>query len=293
VDELTVASRFVQFAAVSLLVGAPLFRLVIQPAGPIKLDRPPVELAAAIAALLSGLGWLAGVAASMAGGWFEAVDPDTFAAVMLDTRFGHLWIARLALIVAIIVLCARTKCSRTPDVALLVLSAAATASLVGVGHGLEGSGSLALIHPAADVVHLLCMAIWLGGLFYLALVLRRAVTVRDVDPDVVRTVLPRFSRIGYGAVGLLLVSGFINAIILVPRPEALINTLYGRILLVKISLAALMVIVAIVNRIVLTPRVLDQPAAITALWRNILVEQATGLLVLAAVALLGTIHPGP
>ncbi len=218
-DELAAAARFVQFSALSLLVGPPLFRICIQPAGSLE---PPtlllIEGAAGIAALISALGWLAAVAASVAGGWLEAIDPGTAAAVMLDTRFGRLWIARLALILAIVLFCRFARRTRTTDVVLLALAGIATASLVGVGHGLAGAGPLALIHGVADVLHLLCMATWLGTLFCLALLLHETMAAGDGESDVIRTVLPRFSHIGFGAVALLLVSGCVNAFILLPRP---------------------------------------------------------------------------
>jgi putative copper resistance protein D len=293
VDELAAASRFVQFSALSLLVGPPLFRICIQPAGSLAPPTYLIERAAGIAALISALGWLAAVAASMAGGWLEAIDPGTAAAVMLDTRFGCLWIARLALILAIVLLCRFARRTRTTDIVLLALAGIATASLVGVGHGLAGAGPLALIHGAADVLHLLCMATWLGTLFCLALLLHETMAAGDGESDVIRTALPRFSHIGYGAVALLLVSGCVNAFILLPRPDALIGEPYGRILLVKVSLAGLMVAVAIVNRLVLAPRILEsKPATVLpALWRNVLIELGTGLLVLATVAVLGIVHP--
>jgi hypothetical protein len=37
----------------------------------------------------------------------------------------------------------------------------------------------------------------------------------------------------------------------------------------------------------------DGPAGIRTLWRSVMVEQGVGMAVLAAVALLGTIHPVP
>ncbi len=54
-----------------------------------------------------------------------------------------------------------------------------------------------------------------------------------------------------------------------------------------------MVAVAIVNRLVLAPRILEsKPATVLpALWRNVLIELGTGLLVLATVAVLGIVHP--
>jgi putative copper resistance protein D len=179
-------------------------------------------------------------------------------------------------------------------------------SLVGVGHGMAGNGRLAPIHMVADMVHLLCAMTWIGGLFFLGLVVHQIVkagaAARTGAPsdtqselDALRRVLRRFSHIGYGAVALLVGSGCINALILVPQPDKLIGTDYGRVLLVKIALALLMVGVAVVNRILLTPPVMTSgsPASVRALWRSVVVEQGIGFLVLATVAVLGTIHPVP
>ena len=110
-----------------------------------------------------------------------------------------------------------------------------------------------------------------------------------------RAALPRFSRLGYFAVGLLLVTGALNAIVMVPRPELLITTSYGQVLLVKIGLVAVMIAIAIRNRFILAPSILaarDGSEEETALlYRSVAVEQGIGALVLATVAVLGTIHP--
>jgi putative copper resistance protein D len=291
VDELIVASRAIHFTAVALLFGVPLFRLaVVRVAAKDGVaGAGGIELYAGLAALLSGLGWFIGVAATMAGTWSDVLAPDILAAVA-DTRFGHLWIARLAAIVAILGVQVLARPSRARDIVLSILTAAFAASLVGVGHGMAGAGRLGWIHMAADMVHLLCAATWIGGLFSLGMVLRR--TARgEAAPEILGQALPRFSRIGYGAVALLVISGCINAMILVPRPERLIGTQYGHVLLVKIALASLMIAIAVVNRVALTPKVCS--GSVAALWRSVILEQGVGLLVLATVALLGTIHPVP
>jgi putative copper resistance protein D len=291
VDELIVGARAIHFAAVALLFGAPTFRLCVEPDGPDALaPMRAIALAAAGAALLSALGWFVGVASEMAGGWSEAFTADMLGAVTFDTRFGRLWIARIALIVSIIGLSAVGRWSREKDIALLILSAIVTASLVGVGHGTEGPGALGPLHALADILHLLCAAVWLGGLFCLAVVLHRALTGGS-DALVLPPLLLRFSRLGYAAVTLLVLSGCVNALILVPSPHALITTTYGRVLSLKIGLAVLMIGLAIINRIVLAPRLGTSEGATGALWRSAVAEQGVGLLVLATVARLGTIHP--
>jgi len=298
VDELIIASRAVHFAAAALLVGAPLFRLAVAPDG-LRSDAGgrAVEIAAAVAALVSGLGWFAGVAATMAGSFADAITPDTLQAVTFDTRFGHLWLARLVLLAALMAVQAIAKPSPARDAALLALAAAFAASLVGVGHGMTGAGhgpEVARIHMAADVVHLLCAATWIGGLVGLGRLLHRVMIGKETL-DVLREALRRFSLIGYWAVALVLITGCINALVMVPGPASLIGSDYGHALLVKLALVAVLVAMAIGNRVVLTPRIMaaEQPGAVRNLWRSVLVEQGVGLAVLAAAAWLGTIHPVP
>ena len=295
-DELIVASRAVHFAAIALLLGAPLFRLAIAPDGVVVGGRR-IEIAAAVAALLSGLGWFAGVAATMAGSWSDALAADILQAVTFDTRFGHLWIGRLVVLVAIIAIQAWSVPSRWRDGALALLAAGFAASLVGVGHGMTGAGhgpTVAWIHMVADMAHLLCAAAWIGGLFCLGQLLGRSVAGR-LPEDAVRFALGRFSGHGYWAVALLLITGCINALVMVPRPDSLIGSDYGRVLLLKVALALTMVAIAVVNRIVLTPQVMTsaEPAEVRRLWHSAWLEQGVGLAVLAAVAWLGTIHPVP
>jgi putative copper resistance protein D len=255
-----------------------------------------------MAALLSALGWFIGTAASMTGDWSEILEPDILAAVLVETQFGRLWIGRLALLMAMLALpLLWRQQTRTREGFMLLLLGALTASLAGVGHGSIGAGSLGLIHLAADMAHLLCAAAWLGGLVCLGLDLCHASNRRDVESiTTVRIMLPRFSLLGYIAVATLIMTGCINTMILVQRPEALIETDYGRILLLKLGLVAMMIAIATCNRLVFSPRILSRAQSserdaenMTMLYRSVAVEQAIGLLVLAVVAVLGTTHPIP
>jgi copper resistance protein D len=301
VDGLIVISRFTHFAALAVLFGGALFRLCVEPRRGDQPEQWPrmVDVAAAAVALLSALGWLVGVAATMAGGWGELLAADAVAAVLVETRFGRLWIGRLALAAAILGLVLMTRRRTQPwEVAVLLLSAVLTASLVAVGHGSVGAGLLGPIHVVGDALHLLCACAWLGGLCGLGIVLHSAGRRHDdASRDLVRDALPRFSRLGYLAVGLLLVTGVLNAIVLVPRPDSFITTAYGQVLLVKIGLVAVMIAIAIRNRFVLAPAILAARASdgseeeTASLFRSVAVEQAVGALVLATVAILGTLHP--
>jgi copper resistance protein D len=100
------------------------------------------------------------------------------------------------------------------------------------------------------------------------------------------------------AVALLLVTGIVNSSLLIGSVEALLGTLYGNILLVKICLFTIMVSLALANRLWLMPRIKASPSLrddgtriMNALWRNVLAEQGLGLCVLAVVSVLGTMPP--
>jgi putative copper resistance protein D len=227
----------------------------------------------------------------MAGGWADAVAPDMLQAVAFDTRFGRLWIARLATMILILAIHAFVRPAPAKDAGVAFLAGAVAASLVGTGHGMAGEGALGPIHAVADVTHLLCAMGWVGGLFCLAQALRRVVYGSVASEDV-RLMLMRFSRLGYWLVALLLLSGCANALVLVPRPDSLVTSAYGRVLAVKLGLVLIMVAFAVYNRVVLTARVASKKGA-HALWRSVIGETGVGFLVLATVALLGTIHPVP
>ena len=99
---------------------------------------------------------------------------------------------------------------------------------------------------------------------------------------------------GYAAVALLAATGALNTLLLVGSVEALAGTPYGRLLSLKILLFLVMVVLALINRFRLLPRLRREPqssAPLAALARSVLFEQVLGLAVLAVVSVLGTWPP--
>ena len=99
---------------------------------------------------------------------------------------------------------------------------------------------------------------------------------------------------GYAAVALLAATGAINTLLLVGSVEALTGTPYGRLLGLKILLFLVMVVLALINRFRLLPRLRREPlswAPVAALARSVLFEQALGFAVLAIVSVFGTWPP--
>jgi copper resistance protein D len=301
-DEFTAAARFIHFASVTLLAGATLFRLYaglytaagidseIRLAFDTWLRR--VVLFAAAAALLSAIAWADSLAVSMGGGWEHALNPETLAAVLFDTSFGRVWIWRLALAALVIVLAGvPPHGGRLPWLLITLLSVALVASIAGVTHAAMHTAGVGALHQAADAIHLICSAFWLGGLAALCFVLWSA----RRDPHWIsfaRYALPRFSRAGIIAISLLLLTGIINAVFLASL-KSLFTTAYGFVLMGKICLFCAMVALALINRWILLPRLLAQrnAASVTALFRNVGVEQALGVAVLVLVSILGMLPP--
>ncbi|MFJ6561736.1 copper resistance CopC/CopD family protein [Streptomyces sp. NPDC091412] len=95
-----------------------------------------------------------------------------------------------------------------------------------------------------DVVHLLAVAAWLGGLVALLVALYRAPAETPVETAAVR----RFSQVAFGSVLALVATGTYQSWRQVGSWSALTDTRYGQLLLVKVGLVALMVGVAWTSR---------------------------------------------
>lgn len=95
-----------------------------------------------------------------------------------------------------------------------------------------------------DVVHLLAVAIWLGGLSALLVALYRA----PADNLVGRIAVQNFSRIAFGSVLALVATGIYQSWRQLGSWSAFTDTGYGQLLLVKIGLVALLVGIASISR---------------------------------------------
>lgn len=95
-----------------------------------------------------------------------------------------------------------------------------------------------------DVLHLLAVALWLGGLSALLVALFRAPADAQIDAAAVR----RFSRVAFSSVIALVATGSYQAWRQVGSWSALTDTAYGQLLLVKIGLVTVLVGIAWISR---------------------------------------------
>ncbi|MFJ4974971.1 copper resistance CopC/CopD family protein [Streptomyces coeruleorubidus] len=106
------------------------------------------------------------------------------------------------------------------------------------------TGLQAGIAMPVDVLHLLAVAAWLGGLGALLVALYRAPADAPVDASAVR----RFSRVAFGSVLALIATGTYQSWRQLGSWSAFTDTRYGQLLLAKIALVAVLVGVAWISR---------------------------------------------
>ncbi len=146
----------------------------------------------------------------------------------------------------------------------------------------------------SDFIHLLATSAWVGGLMLLPLVLD---SLRGNSPAPERAALgPLFRNYGYIAkfsFFLLLTSGLFNSLVQFPTFASIINTAYGRVLLIKLA-AALIVwqLSTLSTRILRGKMDADQFALNLKLFIQKIMQAALiGLVLMLAVAVLVQTQP--
>lgn len=241
-------------------------------------------------------------AAALSGNPGDALNSSAVWAVVVETQFGRVGAFRCAaLLLSLIALATLNWRARKPWLTQAVLGAAVVASLAWTGHGSIDSGFPGWVHRVSDVLHLLAAALWAGALVPLCLLAVVAWHARNsASQHALAVGLNRFSAIGISVVAVLLLSGIINSWFLIGPVawRSALTTLYGRLLLIKVALFALMVAMAAINRVRLAPRVdgtdaesATAVAACAALRTMLMTEAGLALLVVGLVAVLGTLEP--
>jgi copper transport protein len=97
-------------------------------------------------------------------------------------------------------------------------------------------------------------------------------------------VLHRFSKRAVPVVGVVALTGLLLAVIQLGSVEALISTSYGLILCIKLALVVVLLGLAALNRLRLTPALRSPTADVGPLVRSIALECAAAVAILALVA---------
>ena len=234
----------------------------------------------------------------------------------LGARTGQAWVLRLVILAlgaAAVPRLARDPGGTTARAVSVVGGVALAVTVSLTGHAV--SGDMVPVAFAADVVHLSGAGVWLGGLALLTYaVLRPAVGAAADDPDVdgIAPVVSGFSTVAFGAVVALAASGTVQGWRQVGGYDALLETTYGRLLVVKVALVGAMLVAAAFSRSWVRERSAGRAAAmalspgpgavaqgtsaggarLSALRQSVGAEAALAVAVLAVTALLVNAVPG-
>ncbi|MEU8027522.1 copper resistance protein CopC [Streptomyces sp. NPDC049099] len=175
---------------------------------------------------------------------------------VLQTKTGAALVSRLLLLAAAalfiaVLFGAFTKREEGPEKRDLTFGLAVGGVVVAAGlatsWAMAEHASVGLqpgIAMPVDVLHLLAVATWLGGLTALLVALYRAPAGTPVQASAVR----RFSRVAFGSVIALVATGTYQSWRQLGSWSAFTDTRYGQLLLVKIGLVALLIGIASVSR---------------------------------------------
>jgi copper transport protein len=237
--------KYLGYAGLVLLVGPVLVLALLWPhrlsrRGPARLVWTGLGLV--LGSTVLGL-WLQGPYTTgsglfgVTGGDLREVLGSTFGAVML-VRLGVLVAAAFLLRPLLRGDGGESKV----DLALLgVLGVAALATWPLTGH--PTASPVAGVSVVVDAIHLAAMSVWLGGLVMLLAFLLRQANERELG-----AILPIWSRWAATAVAALIIAGSVQALIEVASFKGLVESTYGRLILVKIGLAATVIGMAAYSR---------------------------------------------
>jgi copper transport protein len=245
------AVRWFVFAAMALLLGAVAFCIAVLPSARSSRRTRRVVWGSWIALAVATVVGILLYGPYVAGLGFGDAFQWSVIETTLGQRFGQVWAVRLGLLLVaapvLFVLLrrdsegdAREVPAWWPPVALpLGVAIAATPGLA--GHASSGDWRTAAI--ISDTLHVLAMSAWLGGLVMLAVVLLPGRHANEL-----REVLPRWSKIAFGCVALIIATGSFQTWRQVGGLEALRTTDFGRILVVKIVLFSVLLVLAAFSR---------------------------------------------
>jgi copper transport protein len=282
--------RFVDYASLAVLIGGGFFLALVWTDG--SRERRARQLlwwallgSAAATLLTFGL-----TAAGLRGvGALDALNPSVMSAVF-GTRFSRIITARavflaLGFVALTLLTLGRDRAVRSRW--WQVLAGAAGGGVL-VTHALLGhASSEGLLARLAVLVHLVGVAVWLGGLVFLV-----AVVLPRRRSEEVRVLLPRFSRLAFSAVGAMVVAGGVMVTRVVPKLSALPQTGYGRVLLVKLGFVALLLVAAQQARTLTERRLVKDSTRLRPLLTAVGVELTLAVVILSSTAVLvGRVPP--
>jgi copper transport protein len=315
--------------------------LVLAPARHAGGDRVRLATAAsAVGVVVARLGLLATLIASLlelgtyaydAGGW-SGLTSETVIGDILNSQYGTFWVVRMLVAFGTLlvlgsaaeravdtVLSGRPRAqglvapARSAGVArplgnITAYFAAACALAYLLALALSGHAAavpeLVVTSVLLDWLHLLAMAVWVGGMAAIAVLLVPALLAEHAedgrqfdDRTAVLDLLDRYSPAAFVALATAGATGMFNAQVHLSSFQQLIDTAYGRFLLIKLALIAEIALLSASHVFFSRPRLrrLTDPVRLkegyASLAIRLRIEPLIGMLILLCVALMGQVAP--
>jgi copper transport protein len=184
-----------------------------------------------------------------------AAADSSFAAALRDltfgSRWGALWLAGIAALAATIAVARRLRALGTGLSAPATVAAAlAPASLVAIDA--LGSHAASASHAAGPVaveaIHLLSASLWVGGIAALTTALVPVRGLRPVETRAFASAVRRpFAALAGGSAAVAALTGLYSAGVQVTSVDALLTTGYGKTLLAKTGVVAIVCVLGAAN----------------------------------------------
>lgn len=291
-------ARWVGLFAIMALVGAVMVASVLLERQPHRgWARTMLRWCVAWASIgaVAGLGLLISQAVALEGTLPDtATLPEVSTLLVQTTAWGRFWAAREVLLVAMggLALLSLRRGRPRPWTWLAGLGAALLFAQSMTSHGAGVAGQTAL-GVTVDALHLAAASVWVGGLATVVMLRNRLVVVPWRG----------FSAMAAISVGVLLATGLFSSGLEVESVRAAVSSAYGRTLIGKIGLFALVALIGGLNAALLNPwvsrtlgRALGKPAGWVIVDRSrfgrlLVAELALGVLVVGATGLLTSLSP--
>ncbi|EMJ7520365.1 copper homeostasis membrane protein CopD [Providencia rettgeri] len=287
--------RFIHFIAAILMCGMSIFAVLLSRGKfrylLVRYLNKGIFFCAIITSLTT-FGWLLAQAGLMGDGWEDSIDWAIWQGV-LGTSFGQIWRWQLLFaVILLLVLCIKSIKLRLNLV--LLLSIVLLGLHAFIGHAAMTDGVIGAFHRINQFIHLISAAYWFGGLWPFLICIQflrhKQELVQGMDKQIIST-MRLFSKIGHVAVVLVILTGVISAITILPEwPLAFSGSEYQSLLWFKIILVLGMVILALINRYYIVPG-LKHRGRLNYLIINSWVELLLGTMAILAVAIFATYQP--
>ncbi len=217
--------------------------------------------------------------------------PGALGDIVVNSRFGHLLLARVVILLAVGALAWNSGAWKTPPntrlrwLALTLIAAAPIPySLSSHAAAVDGGRPTSV---ASDWLHVTAASVWIGGLLALVVGLTAARTLSDDRRRQVYAVaIPRFSTMAIISVVILGITGFYASWLEVGNITSLLHTTYGRTLLVKLIALVPLLLLGAFNLLILGPRVRQSSFLARHFGQTIMAEVILGVAILGIAGVL-------